>query len=82
MRHRHGWLLGVKDLTELLLRALAHAARPALRYHYWVLIERVVSQIILAGKGIDPAFDNTYKVSVKQLMSGLMETDKVWASPR
>jgi len=47
------------------------------RYHYWVLIERVVSQIILAGKGIDPAFDNTYKVSVEQLMSGLVETDKV-----
>jgi len=81
VRHRHGWLLGVKDLTELLIQALAHAARPAPRYHYWVLIERVVSQIILAGKGIDPAFDNTYKVSVKQLMSGLVETDKVWVSP-
>ena len=44
---------------------------------YYKLIDMVVSQIVLDGKGIDPDFNNQYHIKVQEIIKQFTETERV-----
>ena len=54
------------------------------RYQYWKLLERVVSQVIMDGKGIDPSFTGKYNINVGKIIEGFVKTEQArgFATPR
>lgn len=43
---------------------------------YWRLIEQIVAQVLLDGKGMDPNFQGRYKIKVDDIIKGFVEKDK------
>ena len=54
---------------------------PGSRFQYWRLLELVVSQVILDGRGIDPSFTGKYNINVRRIIDGFVQTDQVRRAP-
>ncbi|KAI9146343.1 hypothetical protein BKA69DRAFT_1034590 [Paraphysoderma sedebokerense] len=49
----------------------------SVRGKYLQLIDSIVSQIVLDGKGVDPDFSKTYNISVEKILEGFENKDRV-----
>lgn len=44
---------------------------------YWHLIDTIIGQVLLDGKGLHPDFTDVYQVNVKSLLEGFITQDRL-----
>jgi hypothetical protein len=50
---------------------------PECRASYWKLIEEIIAQVVLDGKGIDPDFTKNYRLNVDSICKNFARIEKL-----